>query len=131
MRNQSPDVSLMGEFVVGNQRFIAWIYDGYYEDPANSYTVTPFVAVDKVIMIPDVGAPNTDFRKIYCTVPSISQLMGQDMDVIPTGLNLENRSYTARAYIPSKEDQLIIELKTRCLLIPVSIDSFGCLDTEA
>jgi hypothetical protein len=129
MRDQSPDVKLMGEFVIENQRFVAWMYDGYYENPANANAVTSFVQADKVIMIPDPGAPNTDFRKVYCTVPSISKMMGQDLGIVPTNLNLDNRAYTARTWIDDNGDQLITELKTRPLLIPVSVDSFGCLDT--
>lgn len=131
MRDQSPDVKLMGEFIIDNQRFVAWIYDGYFEDPSNSNTVTPYVAADKVIMIPDRGAVNVDFRKVYCTVPSISKMMGQDLNLVPTNLNLDNRAYTARSWIDDNGDQLNVELKTRPLLIPVSVDSFGCLDTEA
>jgi hypothetical protein len=130
MREQSTDVKLMGEFQIENQIFVAWIYDGYYEDPANSYAVTPFVPADKVIMIPDPGSANTDFRKVYCTVPSISKAMGRDLGIVPTNLALDNRSYTARTWLDENGDQLNTELKTRPLLIPVSIDSFGCIDTE-
>lgn len=130
MREQSPDVKLMGEFQIENQIFKAWVYDGYYENPGDSYAVTPFVAADKVIMIPNPGASNTDFRKVYCTVPSISKMLGKDIGIVPTNLNLDNRAYTARTWLDENGDQLITELKTRPLLIPASVDSFGCIDTE-
>ena len=131
MREQSSDVKLMGEFQIENQIFVAWIYDGYYEDPSNSNTITPFVAADKVIMAPDPGSANVDFRKVFCRVPSISKLVGRDLGLVPVNLNLDNRAYTARSWVDDNGDQLNVELKTRPLLIPVSIDAFGCIDTEA
>lgn len=131
MQKKNPDVSMMGEFTIENQRFVAWVYDGYYEDPSNSDTVTSYVTADKVIMVPDPGAANTDFRKVYCTIPSISKMLGKDLGIVPTNLNLDNRAYTARTWLDENGDQLITELKTRPLLIPVSVDAFGCLDTEA
>jgi hypothetical protein len=125
----NPDVTLLGEVVIGANRFKAWFYEGMYDDPSTGLPV-PFVADDKVILIPDVGAINTDLRKVYCRVPTITGVDPRFSSMIPSNMNLDNRAYTTRVWTDGNADTLNVELKTRPLLIPVSIDCFGCLDTE-
>jgi len=129
IQERNPDVTLLGEFIVDNVRMVGWTYDGYYNHPSTD-TITSFVGDDKVIMLPDPGSINLDFRKIYCKVPTVTGVDPRFASVVPTNLNLDNRAYTARVWVDGNADALDVELKTRPLLIPVSIDAFGCLDTE-
>jgi len=125
----NPDVNYLGELLIGAKRFKCWFYEGLYDDPSTGLPV-PFVADDKVIMLPDSGSANLDLRKIFCRVPTITGVDPRFAGIVPVNMNLDNRAYTARVWNDANADTLNVELKTRPLLIPVSIDAFGCLDTE-
>jgi len=132
-QDQSPDAVFLGEILIENKRFRCWSYEGEYVDPSDSSSpaTLPFVGDDKVILIPDAGSMNMDLRRVYCNAPSIGKLLGQDLGLLPATINLDNRAYTGRSWYDDDGDQAIIEIKTRPLLIPVAIDCFGCIDTEA
>ena len=125
----NPDVNYLGELLIGAKRFKCWYYEGLYDDPSTGLPV-PFIADDKVLMLPDAGSINFDMRKIYCKVPTITGVDPRFAGIVPVNMNLDSRAYTARVWNDQNADTLNVELKTRPLLIPVSIDTFGCLDTE-
>ncbi len=125
----NPDVDFLGDILVANKRFKAWIYEGEYEDPATPGSIIPFVEDDKVLLVPDAGAPNVDFRKVWCRVPTITGVDPRFASLIPTNMSLSDRQYTARVWVDGNADTLNVELKSRPLCVPVSIDAFGCLDT--
>jgi len=129
-REVNPDVNYIGNYLIGNRRYNIWQYEGEYEHPETK-ELTPFVDPDKVIFLPDAGAMNVDFRRIFCTVPSITGTDPRFSELIPMRMNLDNRSYLARVWEEKGADTLNMELKTRPLDIPVSIDSFGCLTTNS
>jgi len=128
-QRQNDDVVLLGDLLIGTNRVTAWKYEGLYEHPDGG-AITNFVDDDNVILLPDSSGINVDFRKVYCRVPTITGVDPRFSDVIPSRMNLENRAYTARVWVDGGADALNVELKTRPLLIPVSIDTFGCLTTE-
>lgn len=130
-QEQNEDVDFLGDILIGTKRFQCWIYKGTYKSPvALSGTETPFVDKDKVILLPAANSINLDFRKKYLTIPSLVGISPEAQRYIPGNLNLGNRAYTVKAFIDEKKDALEIELKNKQMLIPVSIDAFGCLDTE-
>lgn len=130
-QEQNEDVDFLGDILIGTKRFRCWFYRGTYKSPvALAGTETPFVAADKVIMLPDMNSINLDFRKKYLTVPTLVGVSERARPYIPGNLNLGNRAYTVKAYLNDERDSLNIELKNKQMLIPVSIDAFGCLDTE-
>lgn len=130
-QERNEDVDFLGDLLIGTKRYMCWFYRGTYKEPAAlAGTETAFVGTDNVIMLPDMNSVNLDFRKKYLTVPS---LVGVDSDAaqyIPGNLNLGNRAYTVKAHINKDLDSLEIQLKNKQMLIPVSIDAFGCLDTS-
>lgn len=126
----NPDVNFLGDILIGYKRFQAWQYEGLYEDPsASSSDILPFVEDDKVIMIPDRGGANVDLRKVWCRVPTITGIDPRFASLIPTTMTLGNRQFTTRVWVDGNSDTLNVELKSRPLCVPVSIDAFGCLDT--
>lgn len=127
-QRQNDDVVLLGDLLIGTNRITAWKYEGLYEHP-NGGAITKFVDDDNVILLPDRIGMNVDLRKIYCRVPTITGVDPRFSNIVPTRMNLENRSYTARVWVDGGADSLNVELKARPLLIPVSIDTFGCLTT--
>jgi hypothetical protein len=128
-REINDDVKLLGELLIGTDRLMAYVYEGLYDHPSTG-TVTNFVDPEKVILLPDPQGMNVDMRKTYCRVPTITGIDPRFAGIVPTTMNLENRSYTPRVWADGNADSLNVELKTRPLLIPVSIDAFGCLTTE-
>lgn len=127
-QKQNPDVVLLGDLLIGTNRVKAWKYEGEYEHPSTS-TITRFVDDGKVILLPESGGINVDLRRVYCRVPTITGIDPRFAGIVPTNISLENRAYTARVWADGNADALNVELKTRPLLIPVSIDTFGCLTT--
>jgi hypothetical protein len=126
MRN--PGIKFLGNLLIGARYFDCWEYTGKYNAPSTG-TLTDFLTDGKVLLLPNAGGPNVDLRKVYCRVPTITGVDPRFQNIIPTQLNLENRAYTARTWVDGGADSLNVELKTRPLLIPVSIDAFGCLTT--
>lgn len=124
----NPDTVYLGELLIGTNRVDAWKYEGEYEHPSTS-TITRFVDDGKVLLLPDRSGINVDFRRVWCRVPTIIGVDPRFAGIIPTNVALDNRSYTARVWADGNADALNVELKTRPLLIPVSIDAFGCLTT--
>lgn len=121
------DADYLGELLIGTNRFRCYCYEGYYTN-ASGKDVN-FLDPDKVIMIPDSESINCDFRKIYCTSSTITGVDPRLESIIPSYMNLENRAYTIRAWLNEPADSLSAEISTRPLLIPVSLDSFGCIKT--
>jgi len=128
-REVNDDVKLLGELLIGTDRLMAYVYEGLYDHPSTA-VMTNFIDPENVILLPDADGMNVDLRKTYCRVPTITGIDPRFADIIPTTMNLENRSYTPRVWVDGGADALNVELKTRPLLIPVSIDTFGCLTTE-
>lgn len=128
-QRQNDDVILLGDLLIGTNRVRAWKYEGLYEHP-NGGAVTKFVDDDNVILLPDTAGMNVDLRRIYCRVPTITGIDPRFASIVPARMDLENRAYTPRVWVDGGADALNVELKTRPLLIPVSIDTFGCLTTE-
>lgn len=127
-QKQNQDVVYLGDLLVGTNRLAAWKYEGEYEHPSTA-VITRFVDNGKVLLLPGAGAMNVDYRKVYCRVPTITGVDPRFSGIVPTSMNLENRAYTVRVWVDGGADALNVELKTRPLLIPVSIDTFGCLTT--
>jgi hypothetical protein len=126
----NPDADFLGDILIGNKRMAAWVYEGQYEDPSKaSSDILEFVGTDKVILLPDPNGTNVDFRKTWCRVPTISGVDPRFADLIPSQMELADRQVTNRVWVNDEADTLNVQVKTRPLCIPVSIDAFGCLDT--
>ncbi len=126
----NPDVDFLGDILIENKKYACWSYEGDYEDPSKaSSDILPFVKADKILFLPDAGGANVDFRKVWCRVPTIGGVDPRFADLIPSQMELEDRQVTNRVWIDDTADTLNVQVKTRPLCIPVSIDSFGSLDT--
>lgn len=130
-KEQNEDVDLLGDIVIGTKRYKCWKYDGEYKSPvALAGTLTPFVADDKVLFLPDQGNINLDFRRKYLTIPTLVGVENGAERFLPGNMMFGDRAYTVKAYLDKPSDSFVLDLKNRQMLIPVSIDAFGCLDTE-
>ena len=125
----NPDADYLGDILVGTKRVAAWSYQGQYDNPASPGNYVDYVGTNNVIMLPEKGGINVDFRLVWCLVPSVTGIDPRFAGLIPSSMNLGDRQYTPRVYADNNADAIIAELKCRPLCIPVSIDSFACLKT--
>lgn len=113
---------------VGNYRFEIWTYPDTYEDPQTGNLVE-FVTADKVIMI-------SSRTRLDMTAARVPLPLGPDprlSGILPGRLTSREANFdvTPNAYATPNGKQIMGELESRPLLIPVQIDGFGCLDTIA
>jgi len=125
----NPGVKFLGNILIGSRYLDCWEYTAQFNHPSTG-TLTSFLTDNNVLLLPNMDGENVDLRKTYCRVPTITGIDPRFAEIVPTTMNLENRSYTPRVWVDGGADALNVELKTRPLLIPVSVDTFGCLTTE-
>lgn len=112
---------------VGTYRMEIWAYPESYEDPQTG-NPTKYVADDKVIMMG--SRTRLDMTSARVPLP-----LGPDPRVeglLPGRLSSREKGIdvTPNVYPTPNGKQIMGELESRPLLIPVQIDGFGCLDTE-
>lgn len=116
----------MGTLELGAYRVDCWTYNGLYVHPQTS-AKTRYVDPAKVIAMASTG------RKIS-TFGAIPQIVAPESRVMPF---LPDRMSSADggidlfpfAYVAPNGQSVTLSLSARPLLIPVAIDTFGCLDT--
>jgi len=118
----------MGYVEVGTYRIDCFVYNGRFKnfhDASNKY---PFVDKDNVILLADIE--DLDFRLVYGGVPTI----GMDSpfkEIVPDVVRIDGTiEFHNRVYRDQKGDVYVGETKVRPICIPVSIDRFGCIDTQ-
>lgn len=66
---------VMGRYSYGSYNFVIWGYEGYYDDPDNSNTTTPYMDPKKVILLPN----DQDFIFSHGGVPAMVDVNGERM----------------------------------------------------
>lgn len=104
-----------------------WSYDESYEDTATGDNID-YLDQDKVIVISD----RTRLDRASCRVPlplgpdpRVASLMPGRMVDRANGIDV-----TPNVYCTPNGKQIMGELESRTLFIPVQIDGFGCLNTN-
>lgn len=113
---------------VGTYRMEIWAYPGTYKDPQTG-TPTKYVDDDNVIML-------STRTRLDMTSARVPLPLGPDPRVaglLPGRLaSREDRfDVTPNVYCTPNGKQIMGELESRPLLLPVQIDGFGTLDTTA
>lgn len=126
-RQDNRGATFYGFVWVGAYMVEIWTYAEGYKHPQTG-AFTKYVDDDKVILT------SSDTRLDYATArvplplgpdPRVANIMpGRLMD---TGTELD---MTPNLYCTPNGKQIMAELESRPLLVPVQIDGFGCLDTE-
>jgi hypothetical protein len=121
-------MSFFGRVTIGGYSIRLWQYDRRYT-PFGGGAQTPFIPDDKVVLI-----PNMDVEDHGMVVVSAKEaLLGPDPRVaglfrFPAtaagGFDL-----TPNAWSDAEGKVLNYGFRTRAILVPQAIDSFGCLDT--
>lgn len=119
---------VQGAIHVGNYEFVIWTYNGRYIDLTDS-TKKTFVNSDKVIMLPEIE--DLDFRKAFGAIPIVVDADERFRDVLPARVTVAGAfDFKPRVFTDENAETVFSEIKSRPILIPTSIDRYGCLDTE-
>jgi hypothetical protein len=118
-----------GRITVDTYEFELWTYPDTYDHP-NTGAPTKYIADDKVVML----STQTRLDRVSARVPHpigpdprIASIMPGRLTSTAAGGNFD---VTPNLYCTPNGKQVIGELESRTLLLPVQIDGFGCLDTE-
>lgn len=125
MRNKGA--KYMGTVNYSAYKYNIWTYNARF---VNFFTRTKskYIADDKVILLP--AMEDLDFRKLFGGIPQILDSLQPFKKFMPSRVTMPGvADFKARVYADQKAETITAEIKTRCLLMPVSIDRFGCLDT--
>jgi hypothetical protein len=118
---------LQGRIWIGSYAYDLWTYPEEYKDPQTGNPIK-YIADDKVV----VDSTRTRFDMTSARVPLP---LGPDPRVeglLPGRLSSRSDSFdvTPNVYPTPNGKQIMGELESRPLLVPVQIDGFGCLDVE-
>ncbi|GHU24424.1 hypothetical protein FACS1894164_11030 [Spirochaetia bacterium] len=109
-------------------RFEFWMYNATYE-PFGSQEPVPYLDPDKVLLLPDTES--LDFQRFFGGIPSV--LPDETFDqIFGAKITIGNEyDFRPRVYADTHRETWIGEIKSRPLLVPKSIDRWGCLMTVA
>jgi hypothetical protein len=117
----------MGYIDYGSNRYYFWTYNARY-NPFKSQTKIKYVDPYNVIFLPNPS--DLDFRRLFGGIPTVrpdttfDELFGTDKVQI-------GGEYDIRPRVFWSEDQeaYIAEIKSRPLMLPISVSRYGCLKT--
>lgn len=115
--------TFQGFYWIGNYRYEMWTYDGVYENAAGN--VVPYIDDDKVVVMASSGRREKSFGmipKVVADDPRLSNFVSGQ--VRANGL-----AVTTGASIDMDGENVFGKIGTRPMLIPVAIDTHGCLTT--
>ena len=112
---------------VGSYRFEIWTYPDTFADPQTG-NPTKYVADDKVIMLSSRTRLDMTSARVPLPIAPDPRVAG----LLPGRMSSREASFdvTPNVYATPNGKQIMGELESRPLLIPVQIDGFGCLDTQ-
>jgi hypothetical protein len=116
-----------GHVWAGTYRFEIWTYPDTYKDPQTG-SPTKYIDADKVVMLSSRTRLDMTAARVPLPLgpdPRVAGLLPGRMTSRPAGFDV-----TPNVYATPNGKQIMGELESRPLLIPVQIDGFGCLDTE-
>jgi hypothetical protein len=119
--------TMYGYVWAGTYRFEIWSYPDTYNDPQTGNPVE-YIGSDKVVMLS--SRTRLDMASARVPMP-----LGPDpriANLLPGRMTSRAEGYdvTPNVYCTPNGKQIMGELESRPLLIPVQIDGFGCLDTQ-
>jgi hypothetical protein len=117
----------MGYIDYGANRYYLWTYNARY-NPFKSAEVVKYIDPDKVIFLP--ALEDLDFRRLFGGIPTVradatfDQLFGADKVQIGNEYDIRPRVFWSE-----DKEAYIAEIKSRPLMLPVSVNRYGCLTT--
>lgn len=112
-----------GEIWINNYRYEMWTYDGIYENAAG--TTVPYIDDGKVVVMASSGRREKSFGMIPKVVADDPRLRG----FVSGPISANGVAVTTGASIDMDGENVFGKVGTRPILIPVAIDTHGCLTT--
>lgn len=124
---EDSGATFYGMIWIGNYRFQIWTYPDTFQDPATSLPVE-YIDPNKVIML-------SSRTRLDMTAARVPLPLGPDprvANLLPGRMTSRGEGFdvTPNIYATPNGKQIMGELESRPLLIPVQIDGFGCLTTN-
>jgi hypothetical protein len=119
----SEGATFVGYIAVGSYRFEMWLYDAVYKHPQTG-VITPFIPDDKVVMT-SAGAR---FEIAFGGIPRLVPPDPRVEQFLPSRLNGPGFDLSTYAWLTPDGLHLKVSVGSRPLVIPVALDTFGCLD---
>lgn len=120
-------VTRQGTLWVGDYEFTLLTYPETYNHPETGAT-TKYLEDDKVVMISTKTRMDMTFAKVPLPLgpdPRVAHLMPGRVSSMADNIDM-----TPNLWCTPNGKQIMGELESRPLLMPVQIDGYGCLDTE-
>lgn len=117
-----------GVYKLGTYEFQLWAYPGTYKDPETGDT-TEYVGTSNVIMLSDktrLDMVASKVVQVFPPDPRVASLIPSRLVSRDAGLDI-----TPNVYLTPNGAEVMGELRTNPLLVPVQIDGFGTLNTVA
>lgn len=126
------DARFRGTVDVGNYKYDVVTYAGVFKDP-NGGAIVPFMDPAKVILL----SSDSRFDALFGAVPHIGRALGLtggsgvNLPELPTrfGSREAGMDMFTNLWLSQEGDQLYGGVASRPLMVPTSIDTYGCLDT--
>ncbi|MGL4981719.1 MAG: major capsid protein, partial [Treponemataceae bacterium] len=119
----------MGFVVSGNYRYNLWVYSSVYES-FDTEIQRPYLDSNKIIFLPDLTKIN--FQKLFGGIPYVRTNQTIFDQILPTENGFiagDQLHVRPRGYFEEKMENYVAETKSRPVMLPASIDVFGCLNT--
>ena len=119
----------MGYIDYGSNRYVLYTYNARYNLFGDKITKYKFIDDNKVILLPDVA--DLDFRRLFGGIPSVRMdatfdtLFGADKTQIGGEYDIRPRVWWS-----DDNETYMGEIKSRPLMMPVSVSRYGCLTVE-
>lgn len=115
-----------GEITIDSNTYEIYTYDGWYKDPQTG-NFLPYLAADRVVLT----SPQSEVYSAFGLVPQFPADAGSAaLQFMPASMQTSNgMQFTPTAWISQDRQSLTVQLAARPLVVPVGIDTFGCIDT--
>lgn len=115
--------TFQGFITINNYRYEMWTYDGMYEDHDGAYQ--EYIDPVKIVVL----ATNARREKTFGMIPKVVADDPRLRGFISGAVKLDGFAATTGAVIDMDNENIHGKLATRPLLIPVAIDTHGCINT--
>jgi hypothetical protein len=118
----------MGYIDYGSNRYLLFTYNARYNPFGNAEIKNKFIDDNNIILLPDIA--DLDFRRVFGGIPTVranttfDQIFGADKTQIG-----EEYDIRPRVWFSEDNETWMGEVKSRPLMLPVSMNRFGCLKT--
>lgn len=125
-RPRGEGATFRGTAEIGHYSYQLWTYDGRYKDPATGNSLA-YMDPDKVVVMSSASRLDATFGSIPTfegPSQNVLRFLPSRISNVAGGMDIQ-----PNAWITEDKESLFVSVRSRPLLIPTAIDTYGCLDT--